>query len=62
MQEFCEAPIRETAALEETQFLGVERIQRAVVQPLLDLHEFLDLCQEPRVDARLLVHLRHTHA
>jgi hypothetical protein len=37
-------------------------LERAALQPALDLHQFLDLREEPRIDGGFLEHFRQRHA
>ncbi len=56
-----QALIGEAPALEPQQLVAIELAQAAAIEGLLLAHQLLDLGDEPRVDARVLVDLGHVH-
>src|SRR5262249_58853610 len=57
VEEIGEPPIREALALQLPQGGRVDVVQLLVIELHLQLHDFPDLVEEPRIDAREAVHL-----
>lgn len=55
LEQFGQAAIRKTLALEAAHLVGLDRVQVAVVEIHLEIDDLLDLREEPRIDARQLM-------
>ncbi|CDE52429.1 putative uncharacterized protein [Sutterella sp. CAG:351] len=62
MEELRETPVGEALLLEEEELLPRERGKRPAFKPLLNIDDFLDLDQEPRIDIRRFLNFLQRHA